>query len=260
MDSELLRRGITPDLKEAEKLIAANKVQVNGSFATTAAQMVLKSDSLEVVVDRDQYVSRGGYKLAHALSVFSIDPCKLDCVDVGASTGGFSDCLLQEGASTVTTIDVGYGVLHERLVNDARITRFERLNIRDANSVISPKRFQLLVADLSFISLRLVLQNLVDLCEFGASMVLLVKPQFESSYEEASRSNGVIRDPDIWKRTLEEVAEVAKNVGAPLQAVTVSPLNGIRGNREFFFHLINGAKNQAIDIPLVTEDKKPDVQ
>ena len=260
LDSELLRRGITANLEEAERLIAANKVQVNGSFATTAAQMVLKGDSLNISPDRTQYVSRGGHKLAHALSAFSINPDALDCVDVGASTGGFTDCLLQEGASTVTTIDVGYGVLHECLVNDARVTKFERLNIRDANPIISPKQFRLLVADLSFISLKTVLQNLVDLCDSGASMVLLVKPQFESSYEEASRSGGVIRDPDIWERTLEEVAEEASKVGAPLQAVTYSPLTGPRGNHEFFFHLVKGAKRQAVDVSSVIEDMKPSVQ
>jgi len=256
----LLRRGIAANLEEAASLIAANKVQVNGSFATTAAQMVLKGDNVKVVADRAQYVSRGGYKLEHALSAFCINPDALDCVDVGASTGGFTDCLLQNGALTVTTIDVGYGILHERLANDVRITKFERLNIRDAHPVISPKRFQLLVADLSFISLRTVLQNLVDLCETGASMVLLVKPQFESSYEEASRSRGVIRDPDIWARILEEVAEEASKVGAPLQGVTHSPLTGSRGNHEFFFHLINGAKRQAVHVSSVIRDLKPSIQ
>lgn len=248
MDSELLRRGLVEDLEEAETLLAVKKVHVNGSFATNAAQMVLKSDSIELAIERDDYVSRGGHKLSHALSIFSIDPANLGCIDVGASTGGFTDCLLQKGAASVTTVDVGYGILHERLVNDDRVTVFERLNIRDAVPVFSPKEFEFLVADLSFISLRIVLKNLVDLCEHGASMVLLVKPQFESSHEEASRNRGVIRDPEIWERTLDQVAMEAIKVGAPLLSMAGSPLTGAKGNHEFFFHLVKGAKNQEVDV------------
>ena len=222
---------------------------MNGSFAVTAAQLVLRSDSLELVSEKDNYVSRGGYKLDHALSSFYIKPDQLNCVDVGASTGGFTDCLLQNGASTVTTIDVGYGILHERLVSDERVEVFERLNIRDAAPIFDKKKFQLLVADLSFISLRLVLEDLVALCKEGASLVLLVKPQFESSHEEASRARGVIRDPQVWERTLGQVAEEAARVGAALQGMAVSPLTGAKGNREFFFHLVNGSKKQLVDIP-----------
>ena len=222
---------------------------MNGSFAVTAAQLVLRSDSLELVSEKDNYVSRGGYKLDHALSSFYIKPDQLNCVDVGASTGGFTDCLLQNGASTVTTIDVGYGILHERLVSDERVEVFERLNIRDAAPIFDKKKFQLLVADLSFISLRLVLEDLVALCKEGASLVLLVKPQFESSHEEASRARGVIRDPQVWERTLGQVAEEAARVGAALQGMVVSPLTGAKGNREFFFHLVNGSKKQLVDIP-----------
>lgn len=233
---------------EVEGLISAKRVQVNGSFAATAAQLVLRSDSLELVSEKDNYVSRGGYKLDHALSAFGINPAQLDCVDVGASTGGFTDCLLQNGASTVTTIDVGYGILHERLVSNARVEVYERLNIRDAVPIFDGKKFQLLVADLSFISLRLVLEDLVALSKEGTSLVLLVKPQFESSHEEASRARGVIRDPRVWKRTLGQVAEEAARVGAPLQGMVVSPITGAKGNREFFFHLIKGAKKQLVDI------------
>ena len=234
---------------EVEDLISAKRVQVNGSFAATAAQLVLRSDSLELVSEKDNYVSRGGYKLDHALSAFGINPAQSDCVDVGASTGGFTDCLLQSGASTVTTIDVGYGILHERLVSDARVEVYERLNIRDAAPIFDGRKFQLLVADLSFISLRLVLENLVALSKEGTPLVLLVKPQFESSHEEASRARGVIRDPRVWERTLGQVAEEAARVGAALQGMVVSPLTGAKGNREFFFHLVNGSKKQLVDIP-----------
>ena len=155
----------------------------------------------------------------------------------------------------MTTVDVGYGLLHERLINDPRIIKFERLNIRDASSQI-PQQFDLLVADLSFISLKIVLQDLINLCSFRASMVLLVKPQFESSYEEASRSKGIIRDPVIWKRTLKEVQEEANTLGAPLQRVTASPLSGARGNREFFVHLKIGGGQAAINMDLVIEEMK----
>ena len=260
MDSELLRRGMADSLAQAEALIEATKIQVNGSFATTAAQMVLASDSIELLAVKNGYVSRGGDKLAHALSAFSVDPAHLNCLDVGASTGGFSDCLLQNGAAAVTTIDVGYGILHERIADDGRVTVFERLNIRDAVPVFGGKEFQLLVADLSFISLRLVLEHLVALCIQGASLILLVKPQFEASHEEASRSRGVIRDPQIWKRTLQEVAEEATRLGAPVQGMAASPLVGAKGNREFFFHLIKGADKQLIDIDFELESMKLDLQ
>ncbi len=233
---------------------------MNGSFAATSAQLVLRSDSLELVPEKDDYVSRGGHKLAHALSAFCINPDGLDCVDVGASTGGFTDCLLQNRALTVTTIDVGYGILHERLVNDARVEVYERLNIRDAVPNFDGKVFQLLVADLSFISLRLVLEDLVALCKEGASLVLLVKPQFESSHEEASRARGVIRDPRVWERTLGEVAEEAARVGAPLQEMAVSPLAGAKGNREFFFHLIKGSKKQFVDVSKELRSMKLNLQ
>ena len=134
---------------------------------------------------------------------------RLDCLDVGASTGGFSDCLLQNGAAAVSTIDVGYGILHEQIADDGRVTVFERLNIRDAVPVFGGKEFQLVVADLSFISLRMVLEHLVALCIQGGSLILLVKPQFEASHEEASRSRGDSCDPPDMETDITEVAEEA---------------------------------------------------
>jgi 23S rRNA (cytidine1920-2'-O)/16S rRNA (cytidine1409-2'-O)-methyltransferase len=218
--------------------------------------MVLKSDSVELLRSEKRYVSRGGVKLIHALSTFDISPEQMACVDVGASTGGFTDCLLQEGAASVTTIDVGYGLLHERLVKDNRVSKYERLSIRDARSFLNKEKFQLLVGDLSFISLRTVLSDLVNLCEPGAPMILLVKPQFESSREEADRGNGIIRDPLIWIRTLEEVAVRAEEEAAPVQGVAISPISGARGNREFFFYLRKGAERQFVDIPAVVSNVK----
>ncbi|MDG1846179.1 MAG: SAM-dependent methyltransferase [Acidimicrobiales bacterium] len=218
--------------------------------------MVLKSDSIELARSEKQYVSRGGIKLAHALSTFHVSPTQMACVDVGASTGGFTDCLLQAGAASVTTIDVGYGLLHEHLVKDSRVNKNERLSIRDAQNFLDKEKFQLLVADLSFISLTTVLSDLVNLCVTGAPMILLVKPQFESSREEADRCNGVIRDPRIWIRTLQEVAAQAEKEAAPIQGVAISPISGARGNREFFFYLRKGAEEKFVDIPAVISNVK----
>jgi 23S rRNA (cytidine1920-2'-O)/16S rRNA (cytidine1409-2'-O)-methyltransferase len=160
----------------------------------------------------------------------------LRVVDAGASTGGFTDCLLQRGAAAVVAIDVGYGQLHERLRADARVEVHERVNVRDLGPGDLGEPVPLVVADLSFISLRTVLPNLMALAAPGADLVLLVKPQFEAGRREASRGRGVIRDPDVWRRVLDEVASaVAAHRGA-IMGVMVSPITGADGNVEFLLH------------------------
>jgi 23S rRNA (cytidine1920-2'-O)/16S rRNA (cytidine1409-2'-O)-methyltransferase len=229
-------------------MIDAYRVQVNGSFATKASRLVDSGDSIEVVGDAPRFVGRGGEKLEGALDAFGLDVEGLRCVDAGASTGGFTDCLLQRGAAEVVAIDVGYGQLHERLVADHRVRSLERTNVRDLSAFDVGGPVDVLVADLSFISLCTVMASLVGLCNEGADLVVLVKPQFEAGREEASRGRGVIRDPLVWRRVLEEVRTCAASEGAALRGCTVSPLRGGDGNVEFLFHLRLGSEPRAVDL------------
>ena len=181
-------------------------------------------------------MSRAGDKLAGALDRFALDVTGLRAVDAGASTGGFTDCLLQRGAAAVVAVDVGYGQLHERLRADPRVELHERVNVRDLGPGDLGDPVPLVVADLSFISLRTVLANLAALAAPGADLVLLVKPQFEAGRQEASRGRGVIRDPVVWRRVLGEVASAVEARGGAIMGAMVSPITGADGNVEFLLH------------------------
>jgi 23S rRNA (cytidine1920-2'-O)/16S rRNA (cytidine1409-2'-O)-methyltransferase len=180
-------------------------------------------------------VSRAGEKLSSALGSFGIDPSGRHCLDAGSSTGGFTDCLLQFGAASVTAVDVGTHQLHERLRSDRRVDVREQTDIRQLRPETLAHPPSLVVADLSFISLRLVLPALVA---FGpVEAVVLIKPQFEAGRDEASRGRGVIGDPEIWRRVIEEVVAEAARLGMPCTDVMVSPVPGRAGNVEFMAHL-----------------------
>jgi 23S rRNA (cytidine1920-2'-O)/16S rRNA (cytidine1409-2'-O)-methyltransferase len=189
-----------------------------------------------VAGDPPRFVSRGGEKLDAALDRFAIDPVGVRALDAGASTGGFTDCLLQRGAARVVALDVGHGQLHERLRADPRVEVHERRNVRDLAPGDLGEPFPLVVADLSFISLRAVLPHLLDQAAPGADLVLLVKPQFEAGRDEASRGRGVIRDPEVWRRVLEEVVVALRGYGAAIMGAMPSPITGADGNVEFLVH------------------------
>jgi 23S rRNA (cytidine1920-2'-O)/16S rRNA (cytidine1409-2'-O)-methyltransferase len=183
-------------------------------------------------------VSRGGEKLDAALERFAIDVRAQAALDVGASTGGFTHCLLQRGAPHVVALDVGRGQLHQRLRDDPRVTVIERTNVRHVTPEdLGGERFSVVTADLSFISLRTVAPNLVGLAAPDADLVVLVKPQFEAGRAEASRGRGVIRDPEVWERTLAEVAGAFSAQGSDMIETMRSPLTGADGNVEFLMHL-----------------------
>jgi 23S rRNA (cytidine1920-2'-O)/16S rRNA (cytidine1409-2'-O)-methyltransferase len=197
---------------------------------------VAPHEAVVVRGDGPRFVGRGGDKLAAALDRFAVPVDGVRALDAGASTGGFTDCLLQYGARQVVAVDVGYGQLHERLRADPRVESVERTNVRDlAPGDVGPP-FDLVVADLSFISLRTVLAPLLGLAAPGAHLVLLVKPQFEAGRDEATRSRGVIRDPAVWRRVLDEVLIALRATGAAIMGVMVSPLTGADGNVEFLVH------------------------
>ena len=238
LDADLVRRGLASSRAEAQLLIDEHRVLVNGAVADKASRQVAAGDQLLVSGPPPRFVGRGGLKLDHALDVFGIDVHGLRALDAGASTGGFTDCLLQRGAAHVVAVDVGHGQLHERLRADARVTNIERTNIREVTTDTIGGRVDLVVGDLSFISLRLVIDPLCRVCQPGAPMVLLVKPQFEAGRAEVSRGRGVISDPTVWDRVRDEVAEALAASGCTVVGWTDSPITGADGNREYLVHAI----------------------
>jgi 23S rRNA (cytidine1920-2'-O)/16S rRNA (cytidine1409-2'-O)-methyltransferase len=231
-----VRRGLAPSRQQAQSDIAAGRVTVGGAPADKPARLVGADEPLRVLGPPPRYVGRGGEKLAGALDRFDVVVVDRRAVDLGASTGGFTDCLLQRGAASVVAIDVGYGQLHERLRADPRVEVHERTNVRDVRPGDLGAPADLLVADLSFISLRTVLPGALALAVPSADLVLLVKPQFEAGREEAARGKGVITDPAVWHRVLEEVAGALVGLGAAIMGAMASPLTGADGNVEFLLH------------------------
>ena len=232
LDAELVRRGLVPSRQQAQEAIDAGRVLVGGAPAGKPARLVAAGEAVVVQGPGPAYVSRGGRKLEAALDGFEIDPTGLRCLDAGASTGGFTDCLLQRGAASVVAVDVGHGLLHERVRADPRVTVVERTNVR---SLDLGERFDLVTADLSFISLRTVAPALVG--HAAADLVLLVKPQFEAGRAEASKGRGVITDPAVHERVLEEVVVAFGLLGAAKMGVMRSPVTGADGNVELLLHL-----------------------
>lgn len=237
-----MRRGLVASRRQAQELIAAGRVTVGGAPALKAARLVGPGEPVLVAGDGPRFVSRGGEKLDGALDRFDVVVEGARALDAGASTGGFSDCLLQRGAASVTAVDVGYGQLHERVRDDPRVEVHDRTNIRDLQPGDLGEPFDLVVADLSFISLRLVLGALLGLATPTADLVLLVKPQFEAGKAEAARGRGVIRDPQVWRQVLAAIRDALDAHGAAIMDAMVSPLPGADGNVEFLVHLRPGTR------------------
>jgi 23S rRNA (cytidine1920-2'-O)/16S rRNA (cytidine1409-2'-O)-methyltransferase len=231
LDVLLVERGLAETRTQAQALVLAGRV---AGYEKPGMQV---DDSVELDVTRPPpYVSRGGEKLAHALDVFGVDPADRDCIDVGASTGGFTDVLVQRGAARVIAVDVGYGQLHERLRADTRVTVLERTNARELTEL--PFAPELIVCDVSFISVRLAVPPVLALARPGWEAVVLVKPQFEAGRAEVPRG-GVVRDPEVRRRVVREVAEAALAWGGETAGAVDSGLPGPKGNREVFLHLVH---------------------
>ncbi|MBO0693128.1 MAG: TlyA family RNA methyltransferase [Acidimicrobiaceae bacterium] len=239
MDAEMVRRGLASSRAAAQQLIDLGRVRVSGSVAERAARQVSPAEPVLVTGEPDRFVGRGGMKLDAALDRFGIDVSGRVALDAGASTGGFTDCLLQRGAAHVTAVDVGRGQLHEKLRADSRVTSLEQTNIRNLRPAeLAGAPFDVVVADLSFISLRTVAPALVGLAAPDADLVVLVKPQFEAGRAEADRGRGVIRDPAVWTKALLGAIGALEGEGAAMMGVMVSPLRGADGNVEFLAHLV----------------------
>ena len=233
LDVLLVERGLAESRAQAQALVLAGLVHGHekpGEQVDEGAQLELKG--------RPPYVSRGGEKLAHALDALAVDPSGLDCADVGASTGGFTDVLLQRGAARVVSLDVGYGQLHPRLRGDPRVTVLERTNARAVTELPFPP--QLVTCDVSFISVRVALPPVLQLAAAGWQALVLVKPQFEAGRADVGKG-GVVRDASVRARVVREVAAAALGWGARTAAVVDSGLPGPKGNREVFVHLVQAA-------------------
>ena len=219
-------------------MIARGIVLVSGSLADKPARLVSPAEPVELLSDPPPFVSRGGEKLRAALDRFGLDPTDKRALDAGASTGGFTDCLLQAGAAQVVAIDVGHGQLHPKLRGDPRVVSHERLDIRSVTpDTVGGVPVDLVVADLSFISATRAVPVLTGPVALpGAPLVVLVKPQFEAGRVEASRGRGVIRDPEVHRRTLGEVATALVDAGADIMGAMPSPLTGHSGNVEFLLY------------------------
>lgn len=240
LDAEMVRRGMVASRVEAQELIDDGKVTVGGAPAPKSSRLVTAGDAIEVAGPRRRFVSRGGEKLDAALEHFGIDVAGLRILDAGASTGGFTDCVLQRGAASVVALDVGYGQLHESLRADPRVDNRERHHLRDLTVDALGGPVDAVVADLSFISLTKVVTQLVDAVRPGGDIVVLVKPQFEAGRAEVARGRGVITDPEIWRRTTAEVVAAFEAGGATMMGTMVSPIHGAEGNTEFLVHLRRG--------------------
>ena len=238
LDVLLVERGLAESRAQAQALVLAGLVP----GYEKAGQQV--DDSAELTVTSPPpYVSRGGEKLAHALDELGVDPAGRDCLDVGASTGGFTDVLLQRGAARVIALDVGRGQLHPRLRDDPRVTVLERTNARSLREL--PFRPELVTCDVSFISVRKALPPALALAAPVWEALVLVKPQFEAGRGETRR--GVVRDSEVWRRVLRDGAEAALGWEAQVAGVVDSGLPGPKGNREFFLHLVHRERPELPD-------------
>lgn len=240
-DVALVQRGLAVSREKARALILAGEVLAGDRPVQKAGDLVDEATELRLRSEPAPYVSRGGVKLAHALDAFGVDPRGLVAVDVGASTGGFTDCLLQRGAVRVYCVDVGQGQLDWKLASDARVRVLDRVNIRLAPPDLLPERVDLAVVDVSFISLRLVLPALAPLVKPGAPVITLVKPQFEVG-REAVGKGGIVRDEGARARALAEIREAALGLGYAAVGDTTSPIKGGggtggKGNVELLLYL-----------------------
>jgi 23S rRNA (cytidine1920-2'-O)/16S rRNA (cytidine1409-2'-O)-methyltransferase len=233
LDNLMVERGLAANKSRAQALIMAGEVRVNGGVMTKAGSMI-KGDAEISVAGKQPYVSRGGLKLRHALDEFGVDVRGAVCLDVGASTGGFTDCLLQREAARVYALDVGYGQLDYRLRKDTRVIVMDRVNAHHPFDL--PERAWLAVIDVSFISLSKVLPNVLANLAGDGSMIALFKPQFEAGREEVGKG-GIIKDPSIHAKAIGRFAAWMGQSGLVLMGLTASPVLGAEGNREFLLHM-----------------------
>jgi 23S rRNA (cytidine1920-2'-O)/16S rRNA (cytidine1409-2'-O)-methyltransferase len=236
LDRLLVERGVAPSRQRAQAMIMAGKVLVNNQPVDKSGCMVRHNDDIELKGEDIPYVSRGGLKLEGALQSLELNPAGLVCLDVGASTGGFTDCLLQNGAVRVYAVDVGYGQLAWKLRQDPRVAVFERTNIRQMQTDAITEPVDLATIDVSFISLRIVVPAVAAFLKNGARILALIKPQFEVGKNQVGKG-GVVRDASLHHRVIHNLSRFFVELGFISETVIPSPILGPKGNREFFILL-----------------------
>jgi 23S rRNA (cytidine1920-2'-O)/16S rRNA (cytidine1409-2'-O)-methyltransferase len=236
LDSLLVQRGLAASRERAQALVLAGQVLVSGRTVHKAGTQVAEEADIAIRQPDHLYVGRGGIKLAHALDTFAIEVAGRIALDIGASTGGFTDVLLRRGAARVFAVDVGHGQFDWTLRNDPRVRLIERLNARALQPADLPDLADVVTIDVSFISLRHIFPRVPPVCRAGADIVALVKPQFEAGRQDVGRK-GLVRDAAVHVRVVAEVTAAAAEVGLLRVAMTESPITGGTGNREFFIHL-----------------------
>jgi 23S rRNA (cytidine1920-2'-O)/16S rRNA (cytidine1409-2'-O)-methyltransferase len=239
LDQLVVERGLAPSRERARALILAGQVTVDDRAETKAGTSVDSEATVTLLAPDHPYAGRGGLKLAHALDTFHIAVDGRECLDIGASTGGFTDVLLQRGAARVVALDVGHGQLDWKLRNDARVVVIERFNARNLTRADLPGPVDIVTIDVSFISLRQILPAVTPVIRAGADIVALVKPQFEAGRTEVRK--GIVRDPAVHARVVEEVTAAGAEVGLSRVALTPSPITGQKGNVEFLVHFRSSA-------------------
>ncbi len=236
LDIALVERGLLPSREKAKVIIMEGKVYVNGQKSDKAGAQVKDDDQIEIRGETLRYVSRGGLKLEKAMTAFPVTLEGKCCMDIGASTGGFTDCMLQNGAVKVYSVDVGYGQLAWSLRNDPRVVNMERTNIRYVTHEQVPEEIDFASVDVSFISLCLVLPVAYELLSPQGQMVCLVKPQFEAGKGKVGK-NGVVREPEIHREVIQKVASFAQETGFAVRGLDFSPIKGPEGNIEYLLYL-----------------------
>ncbi|MEX1153554.1 TlyA family RNA methyltransferase [Parvibaculum sp.] len=239
LDLALVERGLAPTRARAQGAIRAGHVRVGGKPASKPADLVGDADEIELTAPEHPYVSRGALKLRHALERFALDPSGLVCLDLGVSTGGFTQVLLERGAAQVVAVDVGHGQLAPEIAGDMRVRAIEGLNVKDLTRENMPERIEFIVADLSFIGLRKALPSALALAEPGASLVALIKPQFEVGPENVGRG-GIVRDAALHEKACREISRwLEEEMNWRVVGIVPSPIEGGDGNREFLLAACN---------------------
>ena len=251
LDQLVFDRGFTESRERAKTTVMSGHVFVNGQRADKPGMPVAEDAVIEVRGEALPFVSRGGYKLDKALKVFPVDPAGKRCIDCGASTGGFTDVLLQHGAAKVYAVDVGYGQLAWKLRSDPRVVNLERTNLRYVTAEQIPETLDLAVMDVSFISIRLVLPAVKALLREGADLICLIKPQFEAGREEVGKK-GVVRDEAVHREVVRAILDFAPTLGLSVQGLDFSPIKGPEGNIEYICHMINTpGRDRELDVAAV---------
>lgn len=253
LDQLVFDLGLTESRERAKTTIMSGLVFVDGQRADKPGMSVSPDANVEVRGKALPFVSRGGYKLDKALKVFPVDPCGKICIDCGASTGGFTDVLLQHGASKVYSVDVGYGQLAWKLRNDERVVNLEKTNLRYVTNEQIPEILDLAVMDVSFISIKLVLPAVKQLLRNDADLICLIKPQFEAGREEVGKK-GVVRDVKVHEAVIQSILDFAPTIGLSVQGLDFSPIKGPEGNIEYICHMRNSeAPSANFDVAAIVE-------